>query len=194
MIVKTFTGESARPYLPRVAGLRIRVFREYPYLYDGTMAYEEKYLQSFIRSEKSIVVVAFDDEEVVGASTGIPLGAEPYAIQKPWIKGGHEIDCIFYLSESVLLKRYRGRGVGLRFFEERESWARKLGFERAVFCGVIREPDHPARPADYLELNGFWKKRGYQRKEGYTCKMSWKEISERSESEKELQFWWKNLK
>ncbi|MCB0633390.1 MAG: GNAT family N-acetyltransferase [Saprospiraceae bacterium] len=191
--VRSFTGATAREYKKDLARLRIAVFREYPYLYDGTLAYEEKYLDTFMQAPENIIVVAFDGDQVVGVSTGIPMKNEPEAISKAWEAAGYEIDKIFYLSESVLLKTYRGRGIGGRFFEERERWARSLHYETATFCGVIRPHDHPAKPADFIPLDAFWQKRGYERKDGFTCTMSWKEVGEMEESGKELQFWSKLL-
>ena len=38
--VKRFSGTEAQPYLPDLARLRIEVFREFPYLYDGNLDYE----------------------------------------------------------------------------------------------------------------------------------------------------------
>lgn len=193
LTVQSFTGNRAHAYKTALARLRIEVFREYPYLYDGSVEYEEKYLDTFLQAKDSIIVVAFADDKVVGVSTGIPLENEPPAIQQPWIDGGYAPDQIFYFSESVLDKTYRGQGIGVKFFTEREKWAKKLGYPLAVFCGVIRASDHPDKPTDYVSLEPFWKKRGFQKKEGYTCKMSWKEISEVEESEKELQFWYKYI-
>ncbi|MCB9343010.1 MAG: GNAT family N-acetyltransferase [Lewinellaceae bacterium] len=191
--IRAFTGESANQYKSSLAALRIQVFREFPYLYDGSVEYEEKYLETFIQSEESVIVVAFDGEEVIGVSTGIPLKNEPTEIQQDWINGGYNIDEIFYFSESVLNKDYRGHGIGVRFMEEREKWARQLGYKKAIFCGVIRDETHPRRPKNFVPLDRFWEKRGFSKKVGFTCKISWKEMDETEESEKELQFWEKDL-
>ncbi len=39
--VKSLTGEEIRTVLPALARLRMVVFRDWPYLYDGTLEYEE---------------------------------------------------------------------------------------------------------------------------------------------------------
>jgi GNAT superfamily N-acetyltransferase len=191
--VKTYTGESAKPYQNELAHLRLTVFREFPYLYDGSLTYEKKYLDTFFRSPNSVIVVAFDEDQVVGASTGLPLMHETPNVQAPWIKNGEDISQIFYFSESVLLPAYHGRGIGVRFFEKREAFAKRSGFTTAVFCAVIRKVDDPRRPQSYFPLNQFWKNRGFTEKEGYVCQISWKDIGEEQESEKELQFWYKVL-
>lgn len=191
--IKSFTGQQARPYLKQLARLRIEVFREYPYLYDGNWEYEQKYLETFTHSDQSLVVVALDGAKVVGASTGIPLAAEPEALQNVWKNTAYSVHEIFYFSESVLQKEYRGQGIGVQFFQHRETWAQSLGFRYAVFCGVIRAANDPRRPAAYQPLDRFWQHRGYSLKPGVVGKISWKEVDEIAESEKELQFWMKQL-
>ena len=46
IILKTLTGAAITPYLPTLARLRISVFRDWPYLYDGATSYEGEYLRS----------------------------------------------------------------------------------------------------------------------------------------------------
>ena len=191
--IKTCTNEEAAAFLPRLAELRIAVFREYPYLYEGNMAYEMEYLHSFLHVRDVVLVVALDGDRVVGVSTGMPLSGQPLLVQQPWVTAGESISDIFYLSESVLQKEYRGQGIGVRFFEEREAWARQLGFVRTAFCAVIRPPDDPWRPVDYVPLDAFWHNRGYQPKKGTICQMSWQMVYETEETEKSLQFWSKDL-
>ncbi len=191
--VQAYFGADAEPYLPDLAQLRIEVFKEYPYLYDGHMAYEEQYLQTFLQSDESILVIAFDEDEVVGASTGIPLAEEPVTIQQPWLDHEENLDQLYYLSESVLLPAYRGQGIGVQFFEERERWAWQLGFRYSTLCSVIRPDADPLRPPHYVQLDQFWTNRGYTKKEGYIGKMAWKEVNGSEESEKSMQFWAKRL-
>ncbi|HAR53044.1 MAG TPA: GNAT family N-acetyltransferase, partial [Roseovarius nubinhibens] len=54
------TGESLGAALEDVARLRIAVFRTWPYLYDGDLAYEREYLQTYRDSADAILVGAFD--------------------------------------------------------------------------------------------------------------------------------------
>ncbi|MCA1775426.1 MAG: GNAT family N-acetyltransferase, partial [Loktanella sp.] len=73
LTVRALTGAALEAALPDVARLRIAVFRDWPYLYDGDLAYEEGYLQSYRDSASAIVVGAFDGDRLVGAATGTPL-------------------------------------------------------------------------------------------------------------------------
>jgi GNAT superfamily N-acetyltransferase len=139
------------------------------------------------------MIVAEDDGTIVGVSTGLGLDEEYDYIQKPFLDAGMNPGGIFYFGESVLLPPYRGQGVGVRFFEEREAAARSHGYKQAVFCGVVRPEDHPARPRDYVPLDGFWTRRGYRKQPDLVAKFSWRDIGERDESEKPMIFWMKAL-
>ena len=100
---------------------------------------------------------------------------------------------IFYCAESVLLADYRGQGVGHSFFDLREAHGRDLGRRYSAFCGVVRPPDHPLRPADYAPLDPFWRKRGYMPVEGAVAQYRWKDIDQQGESDHDLQFWMRAL-
>ena len=43
-VIETLTGEALQRALPDLARLRIEVFREWPYLYDGTLDYERTFM------------------------------------------------------------------------------------------------------------------------------------------------------
>ena len=51
-------GAAIAPHVPDLARLRIEVFREFPYLYDGAEDYERKYLQTYINSPRSLMRVS----------------------------------------------------------------------------------------------------------------------------------------
>jgi len=170
------------------------VFRAYPYLYQGDLAYEAGYLKTYIESPGSVIVLALDGNSVVGAASGIPLKYETDAVKKPFIDAGYNIDTLFYCGESVLLDQYRGQGIGVAFFAHREAHAKSLGgISHSCFCGVQRPADHPLRPADYMPLDTFWQKRGYTRQPELTTHFSWREIGEDTESPKPMTFWMKAL-
>ncbi len=42
--IRPVTGIAVEPWLDALAQLRIAVFRDYPYLYDGDLSYERRYL------------------------------------------------------------------------------------------------------------------------------------------------------
>lgn len=190
--IERCSGSALKGYIPELARLRIEVFREFPYLYDGTYEYEEKYLQTYLDCQESVIVLALDGDKVVGASTAIPLQFETEPMQRPFIEHGYPLNEVFYCSESVLDKNYRGLGIGVRFFEEREAHAEALGgFKHITFCCVERPLDHPRRPANYQPLDQFWNKRGYVKHPELKTTYSWKDLDDSEETEKPMTFWLK---
>lgn len=192
--VQRVTRGDIRAYLPELARLRIRVFREYPYLYEGSTAYEERYLQTYANAPGGVMVLVRDGERVVGASSGLPLSAETPNVIGPFVKAGYDPEQIFYYGESVLLPEYRGQGLGQRFFAEREAHVRELGrFDLACFCAVERPVDHPRRPAHYRPLDEFWNGQGFFRHPELRAAFSWRDLDEAMESPKPMVFWLKRL-
>jgi len=169
------------------------VFRDFPYLYDGDIDYEKKYLQTYINCPESVIVIAFDGDKVVGASTAIPMKYETDELKKPFVEQCYNLDEVFYCSESVLDKNYRGLGIGVRFFEQREAHANDLGgFKYICFCCVERPADHPRRPADYVPLDQFWTKRGYVKHPELHTTYIWKDLDDVNETPKPMTFWLKH--
>ncbi|UCD67366.1 MAG: GNAT family N-acetyltransferase [Betaproteobacteria bacterium] len=192
--VKRFTGADARPYLSELARLRIAIFREFPYLYDGSLDYESGYLDTYVGAPNSVVVVAFDGGRVIGASTGLPMSSETDDIKRPFAAHGYDIERMFYFGESVLERGYRGQGIGVRFFEQREAHATSLRcYDWSAFCAVQRPDNHPRRPRDYQPLDRFWNKRGYEKRPELKTAFCWQDLDESSQSPKPMVFWIKHI-
>lgn len=188
------TGAALERFIPALAQLRITVFRDFPYLYDGNMDYEQRYLRTYVEAPGSVMVLVVDGDDIVGASTAVPLEYETNEIKLPFVQAGVDPRRVFYLGESVLRENYRGRGLGVRFFREREAHAREIGqFEHAAFCAVDRPSDHPRRPAGYTPLDAFWRKRGYEKQSQLRTTMTWRDLDEATPTPKPMTFWLKRL-
>ncbi len=188
--IHTCTGAAVAPHLAAVAALRIAVFRDWPYLYQGSADYERDYLETYARAPSSVFVLVFDGTRVVGASTGIALVDETASIREPVAAAGLPVAQMFYCGESVLLPTYRGRGLGHRFFDERETHARRLGgCSHSLFCSVERAADDPRRPAGHRGNETFWRKRGYAPLPGVRCTLDWPEVGAGASIAHSLQFW-----
>lgn len=196
--LETVTGGALLPWLPALARLRIAVFREFPYLYDGDAAYEQKYLARYAGTRGAAVVLALAGGDCaggdcVGAATCLPLAEEKANVRAPFEAAGWPIGRVCYFGESVLLAGHRGRGIGVEFFAAREAHAAALGLDLCAFCAVIRPQDHPLRPPGYVGLDAFWQKRGYTPRPDLVCTMAWQDLDQAEETEKQLSFWARSL-
>jgi len=174
--VRAVSGDAVHPWLDAVAHLRMTVFRDWPYLYAGDADYERAYLAAYARSPRSVFVLAFDGDAVVGAATGLPLADDMAEFQAPFVDQDVVVERVFYFGESVLLPQWRGQGIGHRFFDLREAHARALGgFDITAFAAVERAENDPRRPGDHHDNEVFWHGRGYVRQPGMTMLLRWDE-------------------
>ncbi len=191
--IDTVTGSGLEAWLDQAARLRIAVFREFPYLYDGSLAYEQRYLSHFARARGAAMILALADGEVVGCATAMAMAGAGPEFQAPFRSRGMDIATLCYFGESVLLPAWRGQGIGHAFFDAREAHARQLGAQLTTFCAVQRPADHPLRPPAYRPLDAFWQKRGYQRQDALQTRFAWKDIDELQASDKTMVFWLRQL-
>ena len=165
------------------------MFREWPYLYEGSREYEEQYLKPYIDCQRSLAVLVWDGDRCVGASTCMPLEEAPPDIQRPFAQAGRACAGVAYFGESVLLPEYRGRGLGVMFFDMRERHARSLGLLTCAFSVVERPNDHPLRPSNYVPNDEFWRRRGYCPDSTLRTTLSWPDIGQADNTPKPMTFW-----
>jgi GNAT superfamily N-acetyltransferase len=190
---ETLAGAALHPLLPALSRLRIAVFAEWPYLYDGDAAAEARYLAAYASAPGAAIVICRDGERVVGAATCEPMAQGHAAVQAAFRAAGLDPAGFCYFGESVLLPEHRGRGAGHRFFAGREAHARRLGLPAAAFCGVLRHPADPRRPPGYIPLDGFWRRRGYAPLPGVSVSFDWREHGQAGETPHELGCWARSL-
>lgn len=191
---QSFEGADIRSVFEPFALLRITVFRDFPYLYEGSLDYEREYLETYAASQRALLFAAFDGSAMVGATTCIPLTDETDEVQSPFRAAGFELSEVFYFGESILLPAYRGMGLGHRFFDAREAHAARFGtYRMTAFCAVTRPSDHPMRPDDYRPLDDFWAKRGYQKVPELTTQFAWPDLGESVSTPKTMTFWTRPL-
>jgi GNAT superfamily N-acetyltransferase len=191
--LESLHGAQIARHIDVLAALRITVFREWPYLYEGTREYETRYLQTYLKCRRSLAILAWDGDACVGASTVQPLADAPLDMQQPFLDMGRDLSRIDYFGESVLLPAYRGQGLGVRFFEIREAHAKSLSLSTCAFCAVQRNDNDRRRPANYVPNDAFWSKRGYRKQPDLRTTLSWPDLGETVSSEKPMTFWTRDL-
>ncbi len=193
--VESLSGKMAARYLEPIADMRMRVFRDYPYLYDGSLDYEKEYLSRYFKVDDAKIFLLLSDERIIGITTCMPLMYETATIKKPFEDANLNPAEYFYFGESLLERIYRGQGFGKLFFEYREKEALKHpDIKYTCFCAVNRPNDHPLKPSGYKPLNGFWEKMGYEKQPGLQTEMRWKDIDKDEETTKTLQYWIKKIR
>lgn len=191
--VRPLSGPALDLVLDQVAGLRSTVFRDWPYLYDGSPQHERDYLATYRDHPGALLVGAFHAGRLIGASTSTPMEDQSPELAAPLRSLDLAPESILWGAESVLLQPYRGIGLGHRFIDLREAHARSLGRTHVAFCSVLRPADHPAKPAVYRSNEGFWRGRGYDTLPGAELRFSWKDLGDTVETEKPLQIWLRAL-
>lgn len=185
-------GQAITPFIDELGALRIAVFREFPYLYEGTLAYERPYLERYAASERSLIVTMRKNGQLVGATTCLPLVDEMDDFRRPFEEQGLPLEDYFYFGESIILPPCRGQGAGSRFFQFREEHAASFdNISVTTFCAVERPGDHPEKPPGYRPLHDFWNRLGYRKEPGLQCILPWKELHSDHEVPHTLTFWTK---
>jgi GNAT superfamily N-acetyltransferase len=188
-------GDALRPLLSQLGELIFAVFRDWPYLYASDPAAAGSYLASYVdgSSPDAAIVVAFDGDLPVGAATCLPMVEASASVPNAFAAYGLDPARFCYFGEAVLLAAYRGRGAGGRFFEEREAYARGLGLDFAAFCAISRDPADSRKPAGYVPLDAFWRRRGYTSYPGLVCRLEWREVGAVQDTLHDLSAWLKSL-
>ena len=194
--VRSFTGSHIKIYLHSIAKLLEELFREYPYFQETNIEQQTKYVRDTASHKDAIAVLIFDNTTLVGISIGVPLSAESAEIHRPFLERQFSIADYYYFSASLLLKPYRGRGIGHHFFDVRETHVQHCKrYTHICFCTPVRPQVDPERPDDYLQLDDFWRKRGYIHHPDMQSHLPWTSIKaqERQPITKTMSFWIKAL-
>lgn len=191
--ISTYTGKSIAAALSSFQGVHATVFSEWPYLLNSAPD-DQPYIAPYVNIPRAALFVARHDGGAVGLATCLPLGEESANVQAPFVANGWDVRRFFYFGEGVILKQWRGIGLGKRLFELRESHARAVSTaDYAVFCSVRRALDHPMRPQGATTNDAFWRRRGFQPLDGVACTMTWTSRGDSAPTQHTLDFWIKSL-
>ncbi|PWC87455.1 hypothetical protein TSH100_10040 [Azospirillum sp. TSH100] len=192
--VQRLAGATLADGLEELAALRLAVLGEFPYLYPGSAAYEERYLSDLGSLSDGLILAAFDGNRMIAAVTGAPLDQELDALRDPFAHAGRDPHSIFYFGEVVVLPSHRGRGIGTTLLEIGEAHIRDADrYASAAFGEIVRSTDHPRRPKTYRTPDGTWRRLGYRLEPEIGGTLSWCDACDREETAKPLRFWVKPL-
>lgn len=192
--MERLTGATLADRVEELAVLRLAVLGEFPYLYSGSAAYEERYLSGLGGLSGGLILAAVERNRMVAAVTGAPLAQELDALRDPFAHAGCDPRSIFYFGEVVVLASHRGRGIGSALLQIGESHIRETGrFASIAFGEIVRSVDHPRRPKTYRTPDAAWRRLGYRLEPEIGGALSWCDADDREETAKPLRFWVKPL-
>ncbi len=187
------TGSAVEDSLNDIASLRIEIFREFPYLYDGRCEDELNYLKLYSVTPDSFVIIVKEGEKVAGAATGMPLRHEATELVEPFSGTSYPVDEIFYVGELLFYPEHRNRGTGMQVVRMVEEQIRSYSTYRYLTCAtVVRTDDHLMRPADYIPIDRFLAHTGFNPLLGITTSFTWLETDGVKRSHP-MDFWIKEL-
>jgi GNAT superfamily N-acetyltransferase len=187
------TGAAIADVLDDVATLRLEIFREYPYLYQGRREDELKYLGTYAEAPDACVILAYDGHAVIGAVAGMPLIHEDAQMLDAFAGTAFSLSDAYYVGELLFRPAYRNCGLGQKLLARQESYIRSLGRYRKLACATVGRPDdHPLRPCDYISITRFLARTGFARLPGVTTHFMWRE-TDGIVRDHPMQFWSKEL-
>jgi GNAT superfamily N-acetyltransferase len=174
--IKVLTQEKMEPLLPFIATLRINIFKEYPYLYDGDFKEEMDDLEHCAQLPNNALAIAYYKDIPVGFLYGIPLIEFASHFENPVIdlfknKNLDPTTC-YYFGDIIILPEHRGNHLSKELFDTLEAYAQKQGYNSASFITESHDI-HPLKPTNYKSLDPLWTSLKYK-KIGLTSYSSWK--------------------
>ena len=190
---KLFTGPAITGWLDDMATLRLDIFEEYPYLYQGQRGDELNYLGTYAKAPDACVMLAYHGSAIIGAATGMPLIHEDAKMLDAFAGTALPLDDIYYVGELLFRPAYRNSGLGLKLLGQMENHIRSLDHYRQLTCATVERPDdHPLRPRDYIPITRFLARTGFVQLPGVTAYFTWLE-TDGSKRDHPMQFWIKDF-
>ncbi len=193
--VRSFSGAGIKPYIHSIAKLRCEVLRDYPYFEEPDLPGTTQYLKTISSCKEALAVLIFDNTTLVGVSLGYPCALEQSELHRLLKEKELPLQAFYFFGESVLLKPYRGRGIGHHFFDAREAHVAHLPtFKHILFCTPSQIESTTGRPSDFVPLHDFWRKRGYVHHPEMHILLPRKRMGEELPQELSLTCWIKDLR
>ena len=201
MSVEMVQGEAISRYEHFIIEWRLQYFKEFPYLYNGTLVQEKEFSAQYIKEPSARVIVAknegdfcgyCEEDYFLGFATGISVSESTLAeVLEPVLDQPRET---YYIGEVIFSKAARGKGLldaCLSYLDE----IRKMGYTKVCFITVQRDENHPMRPAHYRDGEAAWLHFGFEKSE-QTITVPWDTIQPNGSTvltDNVLNVWVKNL-
>jgi GNAT superfamily N-acetyltransferase len=195
--IEIFVGTQMEKIIPFWAHQVLTVFREYPYLYDGTTDEGIAYCKEVMGYKDAAIAVAYRDEKPVGFLSGASfVNFEDHFGNTTGFKAA-DLDAatFYYFAEVIVLPEYRGQGLSKQLFQRLEAWAVNRGYTNGCFISESHEV-HPLKPRNYKENDALWRSLEYE-KSNISVTYNWNTIQPDGSSRKQdhiIPYWMKQLR
>jgi hypothetical protein len=160
---KIIKNKEIESYTKYIASLRLMMFKEFPYLYEGSLEQEEKYLSFYTDFPDGRVVLAKQGGCIAGLLTGMPMISICEHIsdfKKTLDEHKRTLNGAYYYGEGLVLPAYRGQGMLTKMFEVLNNEIKIMGYNHAYGITVIRDKNDARRPAHYRDTDTLWDRMG----------------------------------
>lgn len=192
--LKIIESKNALCYLDQMAFIRVNLFKEFPYLYEGNLDEERVYLSHYTRSARSLLCLVLDKGKPVGFASGLVLDDFLEEVKAPFKKLQLDLKSYFYIGEILIYPIYRSFGLLKKVFELLEAYAYFQKYSALTFVTVDRRLNHSAYPQEYRSLEPVWQYFGYKKELGMRVEMSWRQVDSHNEEKNTLSVWNKFLR
>ncbi len=184
-------GHEIAPHVKEIVQFVNKVYRNYPYFYNGDDAGYEAYLESFPNLGNVVVCLAFEVKEIVGIAVGLPM-PKRNVYQKPLLEHDYDLKELFYLGEFGLKPELQGKGIELTMYQNIENVANKSGqFKKICFWEI--ENTLGQKATSYFPKDNFWKQLNFIWHPELNFQIFWTNIGDTKESAHKAVYWMKNL-
>ena len=164
--INIYKGIDILPFIEKTSEMRIRLFKEFPYLYQGSMDYEREYMKAYAKDPKSTIAIASCDKNIIGVSTGIPLVSESSIVDgsaQLITQAGEAPEDYYYYGEILIEPEHRGNKISSKLYSAQNELVKKWGYKKVCILTVVRQKNHPLKPKEYQSLDSMWTHFNYNR-------------------------------
>lgn len=151
-------GSQIAQMIPAIAQFRIESFKEYPYLYAGTLEREYEYLELYKNNKHALAIYRIESKQEV-VVIGAPLVAV-FPEVKPIFESAQLDANSFYFMEEATFTIEDDRLLS-EMVAMVETKIKKWGYENLRLLTIREEENHPLKPVNYQSIELLLEKIGF---------------------------------
>ena len=189
--IRFFNTTDVQKFRNQIAKIAAPFFSNYPYFYKDSKESWRRSIEETSGSKQTIYLLLFDKRRVVGYSTACPINHVELFNTELTQKSVNTQE-LFYITNILILPKYRSLGLSKHFFAFHEKKALEWGFNYTTFISIQRPDNYPGKPKDYKPVNQIWRHFGYM-KSLFPLHETYVQSDTRKETNNTHDFWIKQL-